>query len=108
MAGAREGLLFFFVRMLPSWHGRSGEWLVVVDDDKAGCWLVCAHTDSLHTEDAQAACADPGVGPGAAVKVSDPSVWGYRALLMWKCDDFSLCGLCIDQCPGNLGQQVVK
>lgn len=84
------------------------EWLVVVDDDKAGCWLVCAHTDSLHIEDSQAACADPGVGPGAAVKVSDPSVWGYRALLMWKCDDFSLCGLCIDQCPGNLGQQVVK
>lgn len=45
----------------------------------------------------------------------ETSAWGCRATLMVPllliCNEsvmISLCGLCIEQCPGNLGQQVVK
>lgn len=50
VAGARNGFLFFFVRMLPRRHGRSGGRLLAsTDDDKRGCWLVCsAHRYAAH------------------------------------------------------------
>lgn len=55
VAGAKGRVLFFFVRMLPSWHGGSGGWwLVSADDDKRGCWLFCSERWDA------ARCSSPG------------------------------------------------
>lgn len=54
VAGAREGFLFFFIRMLPSWHDRSGVWLLTsTDDGKQAAASFVLHTDTLSIEAAQ-------------------------------------------------------
>lgn len=110
VAGARNGFLFFFVRMLPRRHGRSGGRLLAsTDDDKRGCWLVCsAHRYAAHWG-----------SPGDAVSrqlvqtlmllLALGLQWQWDTLplmtqghtddtavthLQWKCDDFSLWLMC--------------
>ena len=105
VAGAREGFLFFFVRMLPSWHGRveGGCWRAqMMTNEAAGLFVL--HTDTLHWG-----------SPGDAVSrqlaqtlmllLALALQWKWETLplvtqgctddtavtrLQWKCDDFSL------------------
>lgn len=94
VAGAREGFLFFFVRMLPSWHGRSGGWLVANTDEKQAAGLF-GLTLILCTWGCPGSLCRPSCYCWSwSCRESERyfclGMQGHTVThLQWKCDDFS-------------------